>query len=1207
MSVSTFYLNNNRISLIHPGWEIEHFDVGDSSFDLLNQLGERYQQALIMKFGREKVLLDIGLELGLWLNKTAWLERLLEQVNAIWNVSFRVNRRMKESDSWFLNAPWELLAFDGVHLATDINVRFNPLRQIGEPTTPFTPEPYRLSLIFMAAAPDKVGALAYEKEELAILTATRNSGIDLVVEETGTLAELAAEVSFHRPDVVHVSCHGGFDNGNPILLLEDEEGGQICISATDWLGQPSLSNKITFISACHTADPSTQLSDSFATQLIRGGTPAVLGWGSAVHDVEATNFAQYFYQFLSQNQPLSQAFAAARWHLFTKTKPSSKDWHLARLFLGNYQIDTVAKGGRARRLLDAEFGAKAFLDKNKLVPVAGKDEFVGRRRPLQAIIRHFRRPDNYAGVLIHGMGRQGKSSLAARVARRFVEHQTFVVYGHYSAIDILQAFRDLSSEVNAIISKYQSLVLNNPSILSEALQQLLKQDIPFILVIDDLEQILIEPNQKDGLYTVSSDVQEAMRAVLRSFKQWGGQSSSRLLLTSRYKFFIADTDGHNLADCLLHWHLSPMDDTEQLKQLEQKQIALDTSEKRQFNLPLDLQKDFLKLASGNPGLQNQLYILIRNDMQLAKQTLNEMEKWLKGEQASIPDEKTRDLLEGLVLDKLHGLLSESSQELLQWSQDFVMPLPLKALGALASEQAIQSLLTLGLWDGWRDDETNQPAAMLNKLAKRLCQDLNDEQKQEIAQKLLVPLWTVWQPVQRSYQADYQLTRLAVRVSDAAVLQDVAGNGVAWVCVLAQEKKSFTEGRALGLKSIACLESENITPDNILLRYTAESCHSTGEVDKALQLHQRRLELVDNEHDSAVAYSGVADILMQQGQIDEALDIYQQKLLPIFENLKNEQQYAVVQGRIADILEARGQLDEALRIRQEEELPVYERLGYVREKAVTMGKIADILEARGQLDEALRIRQEEQLPVYERLGDVRSKAVTMGKIADILQARGQLDEALRIRQEELLPVFERLGDVRSKAVTMGKIADILQARGQLDEALRIRQEEQLPVYERLGDVREKAVTMGKIADILQARGQLDEALRIRQEEELPVFERLGDVRSKAVTMGKIADILQARGQLDEALRINKEVLIVFEHLGDVKQIAVTQGVIADILQARGQLDEALRIRQEEQLPVYERLGDVRSKAVTMGQIADILQARGQLDEALRIQRRRVNCF
>ena len=101
------------------------------------------------------------------------------------------------------------------------------------------------------------------------------------------------------------------------------------------------------------------------------------------------------------------------------------------------------------------------------------------------------------------------------------------------------------------------------------------------------------------------------------------------------------------------------------------------------------------------------------------------------------------------------------------------------------------------------------------------------------------------------------------------------------------------------------------------------------------------------------------------------------------SMDDRRRRAIAEGKIADIFEASGELDEALRIRIEEVLPVYERLGDVHSWAVTQGRIADILQARGELDEALRIRTEEQLPVYERLGDVRSRAVTQVRIADIL--------------------------------------------------------------------------------------------------------------------------------------------------------------------------------------------------------------------------------
>jgi tetratricopeptide (TPR) repeat protein len=1179
---TTFFLKSDRLSLLHPDWSRESFEVKVEDVELLEKLAAQYQQALAHRDDNQQNLLEIGTELGHWLNRSGWLERLLDEVDAPWAVVFQVPRRPKAAETAWLNAPWELLAWEKVHLAIDIDVRFNPVRQIGEAKNTLEPSPYRLGLMFMAAAPEQVTTLSYESEELAILDATQDRDLELTVEETGTLEELAVEVARYQPDVIHISCHGGFDaQKNPVLLLEDEEGQRAEMSAADWLGRPTLSNieqgiKLAFISACHTANPSPQVADSLATQLIKGGMPAVLGWGNTVSDVEATQFAQYFYQFVAQRQSLSQAVGAARWQLFIHCQPKSRDWHLARLFIGRYQIGALTDGDQARRLLDAEFGAKAFLDKQKQVPVAGRAEFVGRRRSLQAIIREFRRPQ-YAGVLIHGMGRQGKSSLAARVARRLVNYTTVVVYGHYEAVDILLAFKDLSPTINSIVNAYETKVHTNPGLLTEALQQLLcEQEKPILLVIDDLEQVLEPPKETDGLYTVRADLQIGMRALLSSFARWSGQSHARLLLTSRYRFFIAGDQGENLADKLLQWPLAPMDTGEQRKQLEQKQRYLNHLEKRSFKQHAYLQKRCLQLASGNPGLQDQLYRLIRQDAKVAEQTLDEVAVWLNNGTTTIQEESTRDLLEGLVLDKLYQLLSTEAQQLLHWSQDFVMPLPIVALNQLATAEAVQALLTLGLWDGWRDEITLQPAAMLNRLAKRLCQDLETNQLPEIAEKLLSPLWTVWQAAERSDQADYQLTRLAVRVAETAILEQVAGNGVRWTT----EKVSFTEGKALGMQAIEQLEAAGLTPDDLLLRYSAESCRrvgAEGDVDKALALHQRRLEILptDKEWERAVAYAGIADILQARGQLDEALRIYQKEVLPAFERLGEIQQCAVIQGRIANILQARGQLDEALRIRQEEQLPVYERLGEVHSRAVTMGKIADILQARGQLDEALRIRQEEELPVYERLGDVRERAVTMGKIADILQARGQLDEALRIRQEEQLPVYERLGDVRSRAVTMGKIADILQARGQLDEALRIRQEEQLPVFERLGEVRSRAVTMGQIADILQARGQLDEALRIRQEEQLPVYERLGDVRLRAVTMGQIADILQARGQVDEALRIRQEEqLPVYERLGEVRSILVAQTKIAIIFmqlepprrnEANQLLCQALHAAQQMRIP------------------------------------------
>ena len=86
--------------------------------------------------------------------------------------------------------------------------------------------------------------------------------------------------------------------------------------------------------------------------------------------------------------------------------------------------------------------------------------------------------------------------------------------------------------------------------------------------------------------------------------------------------------------------------------------------------------------------------------------------------------------------------------------------------------------------------------------------------------------------------------------------------------------------------------------------------------------------------------------------------------------RGAEKWAAVSARFkADVLAARGDLDAALKMLRNEVLPSFERFGDVRAKAVTMGKIADVLHLQGQLDKAVRIPREEQLPILERLGDV----------------------------------------------------------------------------------------------------------------------------------------------------------------------------------------------------------------------------------------------
>lgn len=280
----------------------------------------------------------------------------------------------------------------------------------------------------------------------------------------------------------------------------------------------------------------------------------------------------------------------------------------------------------------------------------------------------------------------------------------------------------------------------------------------------------------------------------------------------------------------------------------------------------------------------------------------------------------------------------------------------------------------------------------------------------------------------------------------------------------------------------------------------------------VSLRQRLVDidvyLKEHDHTGASAHLLLESsyALERLGELDVAMQRAKQAA-KIFLEQDNQSKYAEARGQVANILYSRGQLNEALDIQQNEVLPVYEKLGDVRAAAISRAPIANILLARGQLEEAVNIYKDEVLPALEEIGDVRATVITSVKIADILQVSGDMDKALDI-YKKAFQVFENIGDALSTARTRGRIADILQARGQLDEALAIRQNEELPVFEKLGDVLAAAATRGNIADILAARGQPLEALKIWQGQVLPVLEQAGDTHEAAHARERIDQLNKA---------------------------------------------------------------------------------------------------
>jgi tetratricopeptide (TPR) repeat protein len=1202
--------------------------VKQSDVDLLNALADRYVRAVRAR-SDEGTLVGIGRELWEWLDgEHGQLTLLLE--NAGRPVVFEVRGPGSPSaEEWaVLRAPWELLAppGGGGFLAADELVRFSVARRLGNPRTAAALDKFRLGLAFMASSPRGQHELDFEAEEAAILTAVGETQLDLLVEDTGDPNQLATRLAeASGMPVVHLSCHGlnawrprTGAAAVPALMMEDDSGEPLPTTAGRLAELLGRGPRLVFVSACLTATGADAPDDlppqdggkdgalashSLATALVTTGVPAVIGWDGSVDDRAATEFASQLYQRLARREDLAVAVGDARRALLNSQDPAIRaEWQLARVWLGPAGGGPVVGGSDKRSLVPPTHGTQVFLDRKRQVPVAAPEMFVGRRPELQHAVRALR-AGRKAGVLLHGLGRLGKSSLAARIADRYPEHALAVVYGEYGALAILDAIAravEGNPAARELIASRLGQVRDNPEAIQGVLTDLLagpcaRRGGALLLILDDLERILVA--NPAGPRKVKPDLAAVLAGVLRAFDP--ARTESRLLITSRFTFTLG-----GLEERLEDVPLRPMSPVARRK-LQCRQLTLATEE-----LPADrvaLAERAVAVARGNPGLQDlavrRLAYAKQVSAEHAEAAIAGIETYLR--QGDLPaDEQAREFLENLALDALLAEAGTSGVALLRATTLFGLPVPEPVIKALAEQVggSPDRLRGLGLLvpspDLYDPDVT---ALAADPLSAGRAAPLTDSERAAIAAIVTGPLLRTWggtpQP-NRSPDVDLELTRLALLAGDPDVIAACAAAGV-----VAMLDGPAIDAFRLGQAAIALLDQHQRTVPLALFSSSVRAAVTSGDGPAGEALLDRAERQIRTAGPDEAGPLDTARILMEQaqrlgirGEPERARQLFDQAIR-LFTTAGSEREAALAWGHISDIAYRQGQYDEALHIRREVVLPVFQRFGDPSLVAVAWGKIADIARQRGDYDEALRIHREIELPAYERLGDAQAAAVAWSKIADIARQRGDYDETLRIRRTLVLPVFERVGDIRMVAASWGQIADITYERGDYDEALRIYREIALPIYERAGDTRSVAAAWGRIAEIAAERGDYDEALRILREIALPTYERLGDIQSEANAWSGIADIIYRQGEHDEALRIYRDVsLPVYERLGDTQALAVAWGKVADFARERGDYDEAAEL-QNKCLNVHRQLGNRDGIASATWGLAQIDLDRGAYESVL----------
>ena len=968
--------------------------------------------------------LAIGKQLYHWLDgNDRFLERAIQKLptDQLLVLAFKGAAQL-------LHLPWELLHNGSQYLVRQYGPEILPVRLQEGRTTPREPQKRALELLFMATSPIGVKPrLPFEKEEARILEATKKLPLELEVEESGNLEQLKLlynQLGESQIDVVHISGHATNEGKEPYFLAEDEFGQLHKATADDFIQTfPNRKPSLLFLSGCQTGGAQKEGSvPSLAGRLVDRGFPAILAWAKPVLDRTATEAATHLYKALAEGSSLPQALHRTL-NTLMKDERKFRDWHLLRLYTYGSIPDNLILPGRHRKR--RRTAITQFLDPERRIKVPDRQSFIGRRRKLQACLSVLRNePDKY-GVVVHGMGGLGKSSLAARVCDRLnIFYKPVVWVGKLSESYLLQ-------KLNEGLDEFGKSALNNPNLegpflLKSAFEQD-RQVKQLLFVLDDFEQNF-EMNENgeieiiDGLPRLNPQAAQILKDLIKALELYEADDQApKLFITSRYKF---ETQESRFLEFI---GLNAFEEGEK-ERLEANKGLFEIADS-------ELRTRIQKVSDGNPRLLEQLIEVIKTSTGDAKELLDLLE------------EKSIEFREQIFAQYIFDQMPEDTQKLIQALSVFEVPVPIEVVEKLADveggERKIQVAVDLSLVEDNGTVFEKRPHFRISEIIKSLLPENTIETYYE-ASSFLSENW-----INVKYETQLkELTRIGLLGENKTVLEEF---GVEYVRRLESQQR-YKEAQNIGN---AILEVIDNHPK--LLLYLGRTEKLLGHTTNALGYFQRGQESTDDEKLKSNFVYESAKIFLQYGQVDKALQLYQQAL-DILERIGDEQGKSATFHEMAYIFLQRGQVDKALQLYQQA-LDILERIGDEQGKSATFHEMAYIFLQRGQVDKALQLYQQ-ALDIKERIGDEKGKSATFHSMAYIFLQRGQVDKALQLYQQAL-DIKERIGDKYGQANTLIMLAQLLsEEKQQFAEAWELAKQS-LQIYGEIG-AKENLDTIQSIA-------------------------------------------------------------------------------------------------------------------------------------------------
>ena len=1163
-------------------------------------------------------------------------QALAAEVAAAGNAALRLAVEIK--DAGLVNLPWETLVLPGQNTPLVLADRVEMYRTaaLAQPAVAIQVRG-PLRILAVIASPDVGGGelLDYEAELAAIIDAVdparRGQGAYVQVLNWGSLAAIRAALQAQRYHVLHLSCHAA----PGVLLLEDAAGraDQVCAErfAADGL-PPGRGVPLVMLAGCSTAlagpghgreatDPATAVPDDgvpddpaasaqtaealkgLARELLVRGVPAVVAMTAPVTDRYATLFAAEVYRELAGREdpvPLA-AVSDARRALEARRRalPEADPWAA----IAEWATPVLEQAGPAVALFRRADGLEQLAAPTAPVFSPGMvvrrvGEFVGRRAELRKLLRVLR--GDGAGVVVHGIGGVGKSTLAAQlVAQLGADSGLLVAVSAAASLNVdlvLEALRTslLAHAIEHGLEDRDPLRQVAVALTDarppwrdrvELVRRLVLPRLPVLLLVDNAEALLTSDGSNRQLS--DPDLAAFLAAWVRAAPQ------ARLLGTSRYPFTLPEGLHRRLA-----WHhLGPLSLAETRKLIWRLPAldALSTSDQQRAHA----------MVGGHPRTLEYLDALLRGGTAVFPDVADRLQAAL--EQRGIPDpQQWLESVEGdldralaetvtlaaddVLLDGLLASLQDAppARELIgrlaiyrrpvdetgvawQLSQFTTVPDPPADL--VARLEPIWDLLRQGRQAGTAEsiEDLGLDPGALDQVRRNLAElarppvSLTGEARRALS--LLSGLGLVAPAAAQATDGHQDGPEWVVHRWTAAALQD---------CISQEELTAAHRRAAAYWRWRVAVWPQTKAEDVEQLLEARHHYHDGGDLGAALAANERACRQLDTWG----MWTTESQLL------DEALSWVPPR----------SSEAGSIRLRLGEIAEVRGNYSTAEQHYQAA-LTLREEIGDRFGIASCNHHLGTLAQLRGDYDTAEQ-RYQASLAIDEELGARGGIAACYHQLGMLAQERGDYDTAEQ-RYQASLAIDEELGNQIGIANSYGQLGILAQLRGDYDTAEQ-RYQASLAIAEELGDRDTIATTYHQLGMVAQERGDYDTAEQ-RYQASLAIAEELGNRFGISTTYHQLGTLAQLRGDYDTAEQRYQASLAIAEELGDRDGIATSYGQLGMLAQERGDYDTAEQ-RYQASLAIAEELGNRTTAAVLLSQLGSLRTLQSRFADAIGFQLR-----